>query len=181
MDVEANYVDSHGQSEIGFGITRLLGFDLLPRIKRINKVKLYRPIGRQPDAYPQLTPALTRPIRWDLIAQQYDQMIKYATAIRTRHRVDRGDPAPLHPQRLPPHLPGDAGGRPRAEDHLRRPLPARRDLQREIEEGLNVIESSNGANSVIATARAGRSPPTGATSRRCPCCACASCNPPWST
>ncbi|WTE33007.1 transposase [Streptomyces sp. NBC_01618] len=25
-----------------------------------------------------------RPIRWELIAQQYDQMIKYATAIRTR-------------------------------------------------------------------------------------------------
>ncbi|MDN5917571.1 MAG: Tn3 family transposase, partial [Pseudonocardia sp.] len=31
MDVAGNYVDSHGQSEIGFGITRLLGFDLLPR------------------------------------------------------------------------------------------------------------------------------------------------------
>ncbi len=40
MVVEGNYVDSHGQSEIGFGITRLLGFDLLPRIKRINHVRL---------------------------------------------------------------------------------------------------------------------------------------------
>lgn len=84
MDVEANYTDSHGQSEIGFGITRLLNFDLLPRIKRINKVKLYRPTAGDPDAYPQLGPALTRPIRWELIAQQYGQMIKYATAIRTR-------------------------------------------------------------------------------------------------
>jgi len=27
MEVEGNDVDSHGQSEIGFGITRLLGFD----------------------------------------------------------------------------------------------------------------------------------------------------------
>lgn len=67
MDVEANYVDSHGQSEIGFGITRLLNFDLLPRIKRISD----------------------------------------------------------------------------------------RDLQREIEEGLNVMESSNGANSVIAYGKGG--------------------------
>lgn len=82
MDVEANYTDSHGQSEIGFGVTRLLNFDLLPRIKRINKEKLYRPVAGEPDAYPQLTPALTHPIRWELIAQQYDQMIKYATAIR---------------------------------------------------------------------------------------------------
>jgi hypothetical protein len=40
MAVESSYVDTHGQSEIGFGITKLLGFDLLPRIKRINKVKL---------------------------------------------------------------------------------------------------------------------------------------------
>ncbi|WP_374101903.1 Tn3 family transposase [Streptomyces sp. MC1] len=67
-----------------FGITRLLNFDLLPRIKRINKVKLYRPVAGDPDAYARLALALTRPIRWELIAQQYDQMIKYATAIRTR-------------------------------------------------------------------------------------------------
>jgi TnpA family transposase len=83
MAVDANYVDTHGQSEIGFGITRLLGFDLLPRIKRINKVKLYRPYSGVSGAYPRLTPALTRPVRWDVVAEQYDQMIKYATAIRT--------------------------------------------------------------------------------------------------
>jgi hypothetical protein len=28
MAIEGSYVDSHGQSEIGFGVTRLLGFDL---------------------------------------------------------------------------------------------------------------------------------------------------------
>ncbi len=83
MEVDGNYVDSHGQSEVGFGITRLLGFDLLPRIKRINMVKLYRPAAGEPDAYPRLAPALTRPIRWDVIGEQYDQMIKYATAIRS--------------------------------------------------------------------------------------------------
>jgi TnpA family transposase len=54
MKVEGNYVDSHGQSEIGFGITRLLNIDLLPRIKRINKVRLYRPAAGDPDAYPGL-------------------------------------------------------------------------------------------------------------------------------
>ena len=41
------------------------------------------PAAGDQDAYPLLAPALTRPIRWDLIAQQYDQMVKYATAIRT--------------------------------------------------------------------------------------------------
>lgn len=63
MDVQANYVDSHGQSEIGFGITRLLGFDLLPRIKRINAVKLYRPGTGATDSYSGLAPAMTRAIR----------------------------------------------------------------------------------------------------------------------
>ena len=75
MKVEGNYVDSHGQSEVGFGNTRLLSFDLLPRIKRNNKVRLYRPAAGEADAYLRLGPALSRPIRWDIIAEQYDQMI----------------------------------------------------------------------------------------------------------
>ncbi|TDD81175.1 hypothetical protein E1293_19210 [Actinomadura darangshiensis] len=36
------------KSEIGFGITRLLNIDLLPCIKRINKVRLYRPAAGHP-------------------------------------------------------------------------------------------------------------------------------------
>jgi hypothetical protein len=76
MDVEANYNDTHGQSEIGFRITRLLGFDLLPRIKRINPVRLYRPAAGTSGQYPALEPALIRPSRWDVIAEQYDQIIR---------------------------------------------------------------------------------------------------------
>lgn len=82
MTIESNYVDSHGASFIGFGITRLLGFDLIARFKQINQMKLYLPDKGTGEAYPLLEPALTRPIRWDLIGQQYDPMIKYATAIR---------------------------------------------------------------------------------------------------
>ena len=112
------------KSEIGFGITRLLGFDLLPRIKRINKVRLYRPAAGEPDAYPALVPALTRPIRWELITQQYDQMMKYATAIRsgtasTEAILRRFTRSASHPtyQAI-----AETG---RAQRHLRRPLPAR--------------------------------------------------------
>lgn len=60
MQVEANYTDSHGQSEIGFGITRPLGFDLLPRIKRINKVRLYRPATGHPSGAADMGTVLTR-------------------------------------------------------------------------------------------------------------------------
>jgi len=82
MEVEKNYVDTGGQSEVGFAFCHLLGFHLLPRLKGIHRQKLYRPIAGQADAYPHLQTILERPIRWDLIRQQYDQMIKYATALR---------------------------------------------------------------------------------------------------
>lgn len=150
MAVEANYVDTHGQSEIGFGITKLLGFDLLPRIKRINKVKLYRPTAGEPDLWPGLKPALTRPINWTKIAEQYDQMLKYATAIRTGtasteailRRFMKANAA--HPTcQAMIEL-----GRAQKTVFLARYLRSR-GLQREINDGLNVIESWNRANSII--------------------------------
>jgi TnpA family transposase len=143
MAVEANYVDTHGQSEIGFGITRLLGFDLLPRIKRINKVKLYRPAAGEPDLWPGLAPAMTRPIRWDRIGEQYDQMLKYATAIRVgtasteailRRFMKANATHPTYQAMI------ELG---RAQKTISRTL------QREIHEGLNVVESWNRANNVI--------------------------------
>lgn len=156
MAVEGNYVDSHGQSEVGFGITRLLGFDLLPRIKRINTVKLYRPVTGEPDVFPNLGPALTRPIRWEIIGQQYDQMIKYATAIRsgtasTEAILRRFTKAnAIHPTYQAMIELGRAQKTIFAARYLRD-----RDLQREINEGLNVVESWNGGNSVIFFGKGG--------------------------
>jgi hypothetical protein len=67
MTIEKNFTDSHGQSEIAFCFSRLLGFELMPRLKAIDKQKLYLP-GRGTDSrYPNLRPVLTRPIDWGLI------------------------------------------------------------------------------------------------------------------
>src|SRR5438874_13692868 len=82
MEVERQYVDSHGQSTVAFAFCRLLGFQLLPRLKAIHKQKLYRPDVGQPDAYKNRQAVLTKPIDWGLIRRQYDQMVKYATAVR---------------------------------------------------------------------------------------------------
>ncbi|MFB7333752.1 Tn3 family transposase [Streptomyces adustus] len=106
-------------------------------------------------AYPHPTPALTRPIRWELISQQYDQMVEYATAIRTRtasteailRRLTRNASHPTHAAML-------EVGRAQRTIFVARYLRLR-DLQREIEEGLNVMESSIGANSVIAYGKGG--------------------------
>jgi TnpA family transposase len=82
LEVDRQYVDSHGQSVVAFAFTKLLGFQLLPRLKAIHAQRLYRPDTGQPDAYPNLQPVLSRPIDWELIGRQYDEMVKYATAMR---------------------------------------------------------------------------------------------------
>ena len=155
MALEGNYVDSHGQSEIGFAITRLLDFDLLPRIKQINKAKLYGPDRGEPDAYPALKAAMTRPIRWELIEQNYDQLIKYATAIRVGtasteailRRFTRNASHPVYQAML-------ELGRAQKTIFIARYLRDR-DLQREINEGLNLIESWNRVNTVIFFGKSG--------------------------
>jgi TnpA family transposase len=80
LDVEGNYTDSHGQSQVGFGICRLLGFELLPRIKQINKVTLYQADAGDRKAYPALLPALTRPIRWGARARKASTWSRAGTA-----------------------------------------------------------------------------------------------------
>jgi TnpA family transposase len=156
MQVESDYVDSHGQSEMGFGITKLLGFELLPRIKRINKAKLYRPAAGEGERYAGLAPVMTRPIRWDRIAEQYDQMIKYATAIRVgtasteailRRFMKANAAHPTYQAMI-------ELGRVQKTIFLARFLRDRA-LQREINEGLNVVESWNRANAVIFYGKGG--------------------------
>ncbi len=48
----------------------------------VHRQRLYRPEPGMPDAYPNLHLVLTRPINSELIRQQYDEMVKYATALR---------------------------------------------------------------------------------------------------
>jgi len=82
MNIEKQYVDSHGQSLLAFAICHLLGLQLLPRLKGIHAKKLFRPYKGKPDAYPHLNSVMSRPIDWDLIQNQYDEIIKYVTAIK---------------------------------------------------------------------------------------------------
>lgn len=55
----------------------------MPRLKRIKYERLYLPDKGLAGAFPNLAGLLTRPIRWDLIAQQYDEMVKHAVALKT--------------------------------------------------------------------------------------------------
>jgi TnpA family transposase len=74
-EIDRNYVDTHGASVVGFAFADLLRFKLLARLKNLGAARLYRP-DDQPGA-DRLEPVPTRPIRWELIAQNYDQLVKY--------------------------------------------------------------------------------------------------------
>ncbi|WP_373290678.1 Tn3 family transposase, partial [Deinococcus arenae] len=156
MEVDRNYVDTHGQSEVGFAFCHLLGFQLLPRLKNLKRQRLYRPTKGEPERFPHLQAILTRPINWDLIEQQYDEMIKFATALKlgtadaesilrrfTRQNVQ-------HPTYRALAELGKAVKTAFLCDYLRV-----ESLRREIHEGLQVIESWNSANDFILYGKGG--------------------------
>ena len=154
MEIERQYVDSHGQSEVAFAFCRLLGFQLLPRLKAITAQRLYLPEAGITSNYPNLACILARPIDWTLIEQQYDEMVRYATAMSER----TADPetATLHPQQHPTSdLQGAGRAGQSSEDRFPLPLPWREALRREVHEGLNVVESWNSANGFIFFGKGG--------------------------
>lgn len=155
-EIDRTYVDSHGQSEVAFAFCKLLGFQLLPRLKGIAAQRLYLPGPGSSGDYANLSGILTRAIDWELIERQYDEMVRYATALAER----TADPEAIlrrftrsnvqHPTYRALAELGKAMKtiflcRYLGDEHLRR----------EIHEGLNVVETWNSANGFIFFGRGG--------------------------
>ena len=156
MQVERQYVDSHGQSEVAFAFCRLLGFQLLPRLKAIAAQRFYLPETGGAAAYPSLACVLARPIDWPLVEQQYDEMVRFATTLAERtadpeailRRFTRGN------VQHPTYKALAELGKAAKTLFLCRYLDQER-LRREIQEGLNVVETWNSANGFIFFGKGG--------------------------
>jgi TnpA family transposase len=156
MEVEQQYVDSHGQSEVAFAFSHLLGFDLMPRLKAIASQKLSRPNPNNVDAYPNLQPILTQPINWDLIRHHYDDMIKYTTALR----LGTAEPESILRRFTRNHVQHPTYralvelGKAVKTTFLARYLHEE-SIRQEVNEGLNVVENWNSANGFIFYGKSG--------------------------
>lgn len=83
MEMNQVYSDTHGQSTLAFGVSELLDFDLLPRLKNMYAQKLYYPSSSQRNDYKNLDLILKEPINWKLIEENYDEAVKHIVALKT--------------------------------------------------------------------------------------------------
>jgi TnpA family transposase len=141
MKVDRQFVDSHGQNTIAFAFCRLLGFELMPRLKGINKQKLYRALAGQSYSNIDLVMA-ARAINWELIEEQLDTMVKHAVALK----IGMADAESLlrrfclNNNQHPAYKALAELGKAIKTIFLCRYLGSE-DLRRGIHEGLNVVES----------------------------------------
>ncbi len=156
MDIKRQYVDTHGQNTVAFAIARLLQFELLPRIKGVNRQKLHRPSVDL--VLPNLDKKVMTPstIDWGLIESNFDSLVKYVVSLK----LGLADADSLMRQFTRDHVQSPVYkaflefGKVIKTIFLCRYLSSET-LRREVHHGLNVVESWNSTNGFIHYGREG--------------------------
>jgi TnpA family transposase len=77
-----HYTDTHGFTEQLFGLCYLLGFSFMPRLKDLADQQLYK-ISKTED-YGELNSIFRQKIDWQLLEEQYDQLVKIAASLKNK-------------------------------------------------------------------------------------------------
>jgi len=128
----------------------------MPRFKSLATKKLYLPNKGMKEKLQNLRPVLKRAIDWKLISEQYDQMIKYTTALE--HGTAKAEAIMklfTHNNLQHPTY--------KALQELGKVVKTiflcgylvSKPLRMEINQGLDVVENSNSANSFIFYGKSG--------------------------
>jgi len=156
MSVKRSYVDTHGQSEVGFAFSHLLGFSLMPRLANLNKQKLAQCELGDYQQYTNLQTVLGDSIDWQLVREQYKQMVKYSAAMKEGY----ADPESILRRFTRNNLKHPTY---RALSQLGKVIKTificqylmHESIRQEIQEGLNVVELWNGVSKFIFYGRSG--------------------------
>src|SRR5262244_4507084 len=107
-------------------------------------------------AFPNLAGVLSRPIRWDLIVQQYDEMVKHAVALKTGTATAEAILRRFNSYNVthPTYKALAELGKVEKTIYLCEYLSSI-DLRYEVNEGLNVVERWNAANDFLCYGRQG--------------------------
>ena len=113
------------------------------------------PENRIADDYPNLA-AYLPPIRWDLIEQQYDEMVKAAVALKRDTATAEAILKRYNSYNLthPTYKALAEVGKAEKSIFLCEYLPSQ-ETQHEVQEGLNVVENWNATNDFICYGRQG--------------------------
>jgi len=154
MAVNRQYVDTHGQTTVAFAFCRMLGFELMPRLKGINRQKLNK---AEPDQiFQNLKNLMTKEINWDLIDEHFNTLVKHVVALKL-HMTDAESLLRRFTRTNAQHPAYKAFselGKAIKTIFLCQYL-ASENLRREINAGLNVVESWNNTNGFIFYGNAG--------------------------
>jgi TnpA family transposase len=82
---DVHSTDTHGSSDIVFAITNLLRIDFQPRIKEFYKQKLYGVAGLTLDQELDFLINTGGNINTDIIAQQWDQILRLLVSLKLKH------------------------------------------------------------------------------------------------
>ena len=90
LPIRTHIVDTAGCTDQVFGLCYLLGFTFMPRLKNLATRRLFKPVGSPEEglfgsrSYPQLDALFSTTVDLNLIAEQWEGLVRVAAALKNR-------------------------------------------------------------------------------------------------